>query len=183
MLRLGGKFGGVSFVKPWHDYFPHFGAADLRANLHQQLDALQGQRRTLMVGEVFNLPLVSECVDFARYIIRRHMNVEAPGRSTIPGASDWPSRSVARRLLRTIGRRRRHFGVTRCDAASTRSQRGHRLVRGTVRLGIDGKAGGDSYRGAEVRGCGGVGFQCPAWRAGRAVGRKVGLPLPSQESK
>ena len=124
MLRLGGKFGGVSFVKPWHDYFPHFGAADLRANLHQQLDALQGQRRTLMVGEVFNLPLVSECVDFARYIIRRHMNVEAPGRSTSPGASDRPSRSVARRLLRTIGRRRRHFGVTRCDAASTRSQRG-----------------------------------------------------------
>ena len=59
MLRLGGKFGGVSFVKPWHDYFPHFGAADLRANLHQQLDALQGQRRMLMVGEVFNLPLVS----------------------------------------------------------------------------------------------------------------------------
>jgi hypothetical protein len=107
VLRLGGKFGGVSFVKPWHDYFPHFGAADLRANLHQQLDALQGQRRTLMVGEVFNLPLVSECVDFARYIIRRHMNVEAPGRSTSPGASDRPSRSVARRLLRTIGRRRR----------------------------------------------------------------------------
>ena len=111
VLRLGGKFGGVSFVKPWHDYFPHFGAADLRANLHQQLDALQGQRRMLMVGEVFNLPLVSECVDFARYIIRRHMNVEAPGRGTSPAASDRPSRSVARRLLRTIGRRRRHTAV------------------------------------------------------------------------
>ena len=27
--------------------------------------------RTVMVGEVFNLPLVSECVDWARYVVRR----------------------------------------------------------------------------------------------------------------
>jgi len=24
------------------------------------------------VGELFNLPLVSECVDWARYVVRRH---------------------------------------------------------------------------------------------------------------
>ena len=29
------------------------------------------KRRTVMVGEVFNLPLVSECVDWARYVVRR----------------------------------------------------------------------------------------------------------------
>ena len=26
----------------------------------------------LQVGELFNLPLVSECVDWARYVVRRH---------------------------------------------------------------------------------------------------------------
>lgn len=25
-----------------------------------------------MVGEVFNLPLVSECIDWARYLVRQH---------------------------------------------------------------------------------------------------------------
>ena len=70
--RLGGTFGGVSFIKPWPDYFPHVQAADLRANFHKRLDELQGRKRTVMVGEVFNLPLVSECVDWARYLIRRH---------------------------------------------------------------------------------------------------------------
>ena len=68
---MGGRFGGIQFIKPWHDYFPHFDASTLRQNLHQELDALQGRKRTYMVGEIFNLPLVSECVDFARYLIRR----------------------------------------------------------------------------------------------------------------
>ena len=56
----------------WPDYFPHVSAAELRANFHRRLDALQGRRRTFMVGELFNLPLVSECVDWARYVVRRH---------------------------------------------------------------------------------------------------------------
>ena len=34
-----------------------------------------------MVGEVFNLPLVSECVDWARYLIRRQF---AKGRTGAP---------------------------------------------------------------------------------------------------
>lgn len=72
VLQMGGRFGGIVFVKPWLDYFPHVTAAELRANFHKKLDARQGQRRMLMVGEVFNLPLVSECVDWARYLIRRH---------------------------------------------------------------------------------------------------------------
>ena len=70
--RMGGRFGGVYFVKPWTDYFPHVPAHELRSNVHQRLDALQGRRHTFMVGELFNLPLVSECVDWARYLIRRH---------------------------------------------------------------------------------------------------------------
>ena len=72
VLRMGGTFGGVLFTKAWLDYFPHVPAEELRANFHQRLDALQGRRRTFMVGEVFNLPLVSECVDWARYLVRRH---------------------------------------------------------------------------------------------------------------
>ena len=71
VLRLGGKFGGVRFFKEWPDYFPHVTQEELRKNFHVHLDAMQGQRRMHMVGEVFNLPLVSECVDWARYIIRR----------------------------------------------------------------------------------------------------------------
>ena len=71
VLRMGGTFGGIHFIKEWADYFPHPPAREMRANFHRRLDALQGQRRTHMVGEIFNLPLVSECVDWARYLIRR----------------------------------------------------------------------------------------------------------------
>lgn len=71
VLKMGGKFGGVHFIKPWHDYFPHVSAADLQDNFHQRLDVLQGRKRMVMVGEIFNLPLVSECVDWARYLVRR----------------------------------------------------------------------------------------------------------------
>ena len=88
--RLGGTFGGVLFVRPWRDYFPHVSGDDLRANYHRRLDALQGRRRTYMVGELFNLPLVSECVDWARYLIRRHF---APGASASSAAPTAVQRS------------------------------------------------------------------------------------------
>ena len=71
VVRMGGTFGGIHFLKEWADYFPHVDDAQLRGNYHKKLDALQGKRRTVMVGEVFNLPLVSECVDWARYVVRR----------------------------------------------------------------------------------------------------------------
>ena len=77
VLRMGGKFGGIRFIKPWHDYFPHAPAHELRANFHRQLDELQGKKRMYMVGEVFNLPLVSECVDWARYLVRRFFKAAA----------------------------------------------------------------------------------------------------------
>ena len=82
---MGGRFGGVRFIKAWPDYFPHVPPEALRTNFHKQLDALQGKRRTYMVGEVFNLPLVSECVDFARYLIRRSFR-SASGESAAPGS-------------------------------------------------------------------------------------------------
>lgn len=79
VVKRGGRFDGVLFIKQWPDYFPHFGAADLRSNILQRLDRRQGRKRTFMVGEVFNLPLVSECVDWARYLIRRHFGGTLPG--------------------------------------------------------------------------------------------------------
>ena len=60
ILRLGGSFGGVAFLKEWNDYFPYFPSEQLRANVHRKLHARQGRRRTYLVGEAFNLPLVSE---------------------------------------------------------------------------------------------------------------------------
>ena len=39
-------------AKAWHDYFPHVSAEELRANFHRRLNALQGRRRTFMVGEL-----------------------------------------------------------------------------------------------------------------------------------
>lgn len=74
--RMGGTFDGIHFIKEWPDYFPHVPAHELRSNFHKRLDALQGQKRTYMVGEIFNLPLVSECVDWARYLIRRHFSLD-----------------------------------------------------------------------------------------------------------
>lgn len=68
--RLGGKFGGIAFIKEWADYFPYVNSEALRANFHKKLHARQGKRRMYMVGEVFNLPLVSECIDYARYLVR-----------------------------------------------------------------------------------------------------------------
>ncbi|KAJ1638943.1 hypothetical protein T492DRAFT_940320 [Pavlovales sp. CCMP2436] len=69
--RLGGKFHGIERVERWGEYFPHVGSEDLRAGFHSRLDALQGGRGTYYVGEICNLPLVSECIDFARYLVRR----------------------------------------------------------------------------------------------------------------
>eukprot|EP00967_Tisochrysis_lutea_P072291 scaffold96276_cov28-Tisochrysis_lutea.AAC.3 len=110
IVSLGGSFGGVVLHQEWADYFPHVGArcavasddraerlamlrpltplpcwatgeADLRANFHRSLDALQGKRRTTYVGEIFNLPLVSECIDWSRHLIRRQFRDVKP-RST-----------------------------------------------------------------------------------------------------
>mmetsp|Transcript_20944 Transcript_20944/g.38907 ORF Transcript_20944/g.38907 Transcript_20944/m.38907 type:complete len:602 (-) Transcript_20944:95-1900(-) len=75
--HMNGTFNGIHFMKEWGDYFPHVPADELRGNFHKRLDALQGQKRTYMVGEIFNLPLVSECVDWARYLIRRHFSLDA----------------------------------------------------------------------------------------------------------
>ena len=72
VAALGGAFGGVHTLKHWPRYFPHVDGASLGRGFHRQLDGLQGRRRTHYVGEVFNLPTVSECIDFARYVIRRH---------------------------------------------------------------------------------------------------------------
>ena len=79
---MGGRFGGIQFIKAWHDYFPHFDAKALQQNFHQKLNELQGRKHTYMVGEIFNLPLVSECVDFARYLIRREFGRAGTGDRT-----------------------------------------------------------------------------------------------------
>lgn len=103
VLRMGGRFGGVRFIKRWGDYFPHVPANELRANFHRQLDTLQGRKRTYMVGEVFNLPLVSECVDWARYLVRRHFpHVAGTGGGGESGAS--PRAAAGLRRLRLFTR-------------------------------------------------------------------------------
>ena len=76
---LGGRFGGVLLQQEWPDYFPHLAGSDLASQVPRRLDALQGRKRTYYVGEIFNLPLVSECVDWARYLVRRHFKAAAPG--------------------------------------------------------------------------------------------------------
>ena len=70
--RLGGTFGGIAFIKAWPDYFPYVDATQLAANWHRKVDERQGRGGMYMVGEVFNLPLVSECIDWARYLVRQH---------------------------------------------------------------------------------------------------------------
>jgi hypothetical protein len=84
----------VQFIKEWPDYFPHVAAEELRANWHQAVDSLQGRRHTYMVGEVFNLPLVSECVDFSRYLIRREFGPTADP----PAAADGEALAARRKL-------------------------------------------------------------------------------------
>ena len=80
---MGGAFGGIHFLKEWADYFPRRRGAAPR--YHKKLDALQGKRRTVMVGEVFNLPLVSGRVDWARYVVRREFPrvAEGPGSANV----------------------------------------------------------------------------------------------------
>ena len=100
VLRMGGRFGGIKFIKKWGDYFPHVSADDLRANYHKRLDELQGRRRTYMVGEIFNLPLVSECVDWARFLVRRHFKPAAG--SGGGGGEDAKGAAGAVRRLRLL---------------------------------------------------------------------------------
>ena len=58
-----------------------------------------------MVGEVFNLPLVSECVDFARYLIRRHFPAAGATAASGGGGATRAGRDSLRRL-RLFTRRR-----------------------------------------------------------------------------
>lgn len=108
VLRMGGRFGGIRFIKEWPDYFPHVPAEELRANFHQRLDALQGRRRMFMVGEVFNLPLVSECVDWARFLIRRHFG---------PSRGEWSGNRIKRAVRNGATGSRDASGPVRPKAA------------------------------------------------------------------
>jgi hypothetical protein len=96
-------------AKEWADYFPHVGVEDLRANVHRRLDALQGTQRTTFVGELFNLPLVSECIDWARYLIRRQfrdVNAETAARAPARTAYSAPElmwRELAKRGRDAVG--------------------------------------------------------------------------------
>ena len=91
VTRLGGRFGGVAFIKRWADYFPYVGAETLRDGFHRRLHARQGARRMHMVGEVFNLPLVSECIDFARYLMRERFGRKprAVGSAPLPRMAEF----------------------------------------------------------------------------------------------
>jgi hypothetical protein len=110
---------------------PHpAGEADLRANYHRSLDALQGQRRTTYVGEIFNLPLVSECVDWSRHLIRRKFrDVTADSLGTsATGKTSYSATQLMRRRVAEQGQKR--TGVTaggvhsRAPGATERGQSG-----------------------------------------------------------
>jgi len=93
--RLGGTFGRVELVERYAHYFPHVNADSLRAGFHRRVDALQGERNTYYVGEVLNLPLVSECIDFARYIVRRCF---AP----VPAVASARAEAAAPEMMRAL---------------------------------------------------------------------------------
>eukprot|EP00965_Chrysotila_dentata_P193322 6175692-Pleurochrysis_carterae.AAC.4 len=95
---LGGEFGGIQKLKAWTDYFPYVSAEKLRGNYHKQLNQLQGRKRTYLVGEIFNLPLVSECVDWSRYLIKKFFkdqrNVSPRGTTTKTPTTTAPAPSA-----------------------------------------------------------------------------------------
>lgn len=99
---LGGRFGGVLLQQEWPDYFPHLAGSDLASQVPRRLDALQGRKRTYYVGEIFNLPLVSECVDWARYLIKRHFRDVRPP----PSARGASAPTIMRRQLKVASLRR-----------------------------------------------------------------------------
>ena len=65
----------------------------LQQNFHQKLNELQGEAPPCMVGEIFNLPLVSECVDFARYLIDVSLDAGTGTAQAIVDSSSTRSKS------------------------------------------------------------------------------------------
>lgn len=110
------------------------GEADLRTNYHRSLDALQGKRRTTYVGEIFNLPLVSECVDWSRHLIRRKFrDVNAESLGTIAtGKTTFSATQLMRRRMAEQGGKR--TGATaggargRAAGATERGRSGQRAA-------------------------------------------------------
>jgi hypothetical protein len=71
----GQSVGSFGFVR-WK-YFPHFSSEDVASGYHGRLERLQGQRRTLYVGELLSLIGVESAAVHAKQLIERHWGPES----------------------------------------------------------------------------------------------------------
>ncbi|NRB38517.1 MAG: FAD-dependent oxidoreductase [Pseudomonadales bacterium] len=69
-LMEGGELVEILQQHHW-DYFPHVKQAELDDGFYPKLNNLQGQNRTLMVGEIFNFSTVWKCVEWSEHLIEK----------------------------------------------------------------------------------------------------------------
>ncbi len=68
---LGGSIDAVVVTRAWK-YFPHVSAGAMAAGFYRKLEALQGERRTWLAGEVFSFSAVEPVVAYSQAMIARH---------------------------------------------------------------------------------------------------------------
>jgi predicted NAD/FAD-binding protein len=70
--KMGGRVREVLRTHEWR-YFPHVGPDEMRGGFYDRLEALQGQRRTWMCGEIFNFSTVETVVAYAEDLVQRRL--------------------------------------------------------------------------------------------------------------
>lgn len=71
VAKLGGRVEAVLQRRLVRDWFPHFAEADMRAGAYAKLEALQGERKTFFVGELWSGVGVPHGTEYAADIARR----------------------------------------------------------------------------------------------------------------
>lgn len=69
VAALGGRIGQVRYRKRWDQYFPHVNSQDIAGGHYEKMAELQGQRRTLYVGEHLAFGAVEPIVEHAEQLM------------------------------------------------------------------------------------------------------------------
>jgi hypothetical protein len=74
--NLGGNVIQVHRIHSWR-YFPHVTETEIKAGFYNQLESLQGQKRTYYIGEALAMGTVETVVAYSRAMVARYFTVSA----------------------------------------------------------------------------------------------------------
>ncbi len=77
--RLGGTLDEVVLTRRWR-YFPHVSSEAMSAGFYDELEALQGTRRTYYAGEIMSFATIEQCARYSRDLVSRFFPVASAER-------------------------------------------------------------------------------------------------------